>query len=438
MSGNEQKYVQEAFDTNWVVPLGPNVNAFEEELAKFFKSKPNNTDFSAETYPKNIQAHHNNPDELWSDEYEDLRDKQVVALCSGTAAVHLALINLGVKTGDEVICQSFTFCASSHPVAYLGATPVFVDSEDTTWNMSPELLEDAIKDRIEKTGKKPKAIIVVYLYGMPAKIKEILEIANRYNIPLVEDAAEGLGSRYNGRAVGTFGEYGVMSFNGNKMITTSGGGALICPDKEVKERIMFFATQAREAFPYYQHEEIGYNYRLSNVCAGIGRGQMTVLDEHIAHHRHIAKLYKEGFKDIEGITFHDNPNELSDSNFWLNTITIREDIKVIDQDKAYNKAVAGAVGGAAGVVHSTGVVHTNCEPNSNVEAMRIALDKLGIESRPLWKPMHLQPVYKNSPAYVNGVSEELFKKGLCLPSGPMISDEDAKFIIESIRKSIVE
>lgn len=438
MSGNEQKYVQEAFDTNWVVPLGPNVNAFEEELAKFFKSKPNNTDFSAETYPKNIQAHHNNPDELWSDEYEDLRDKQVVALCSGTAAVHLALINLVVKTGDEVICQSFTFCASSHPVAYLGATPVFVDSEDTTWNMSPELLEDAIKDRIEKTGKKPKAIIVVYLYGMPAKIKEILEIANRYNIPLVEDAAEGLGSRYNGRAVGTFGEYGVMSFNGNKMITTSGGGALICPDKEVKERIMFFATQAREAFPYYQHEEIGYNYRLSNVCAGIGRGQMTVLDEHIAHHRHIAKLYKEGFKDIEGITFHDNPNELSDSNFWLNTITIREDIKVIDQDKAYNKAVAGAVGGAAGVVHSTGVVHTNCEPNSNVEAMRIALDKLGIESRPLWKPMHLQPVYKKSPAYVNGVSEELFKKGLCLPSGPMISDEDAKFIIESIRKSIVE
>lgn len=438
MSGNEQKYVQEAFDTNWVVPLGPNVNAFEEELAKFFKSKPNNTDFSAETYPKNIQAHHNNPDELWSDEYEDLRDKQVVALCSGTAAVHLALINLGVKTGDEVICQSFTFCASSHPVAYLGATPVFVDSEDTTWNMSPELLEDAIKDRIEKTGKKPKAIIVVYLYGMPAKIKEILEIANRYNIPLVEDAAEGLGSRYNGRAVGTFGEYGVMSFNGNKMITTSGGGALICPGKEAKERIMFFATQAREAFPYYQHEEIGYNYRLSNVCAGIGRGQMTVLDEHIAHHRHIAKLYKEGFKDIEGITFHDNPNELYDSNFWLNTITIREDIKVIDQDKAYNKAVAGAVGGAAGVVHSTGVVHTNCEPNSNVEAMRIALDKSGIESRPLWKPMHLQPVYKNSPAYVNGVSEELFKKGLCLPSGPMISDEDAKFIIESIRKSIVE
>lgn len=438
MSGNEQKYVQEAFDTNWIVPLGPNVNAFEEELAKFFKSKPNNTDFSAETYPKNIQAHHNNPDDLWSDEYEDLRDKQVVALCSGTAAVHLALINLGVKTGDEVICQSFTFCASSHPVAYLGATPIFVDSEDTTWNMSPELLEDAIKDRIEKTGKKPKAIIVVYLYGMPAKIKEILEIANRYNIPLVEDAAEGLGSRYNGRAVGTFGEYGVMSFNGNKMITTSGGGALICPGKEAKERIMFFATQAREAFPYYQHEEIGYNYRLSNVCAGIGRGQMTVLDEHIAHHRHIAKLYKEGFKDIEGITFHDNPNELSDSNFWLNTITIREDIKVIDQDKAYNKAVTGAVGGAAGVVHSTGVVHTNCEPNSNVEAMRIALDKLGIESRPLWKPMHLQPVYKKSPAYVNGVSEELFKKGLCLPSGPMISDEDAKFIIESIKAAIIK
>ena len=438
MSGNEQKYVQEAFDTNWVVPLGPNVNAFEEELAKFFKSKPNNTDFSAETYPKNIQAHHNNPDELWSDEYEDLRDKQVVALCSGTAAVHLALINLGVKTGDEVICQSFTFCASSHPVAYLGATPVFVDSEDTTWNMSPGLLEDAIKDRIEKTGKKPKAIIVVYLYGMPAKIKEILEIANRYNIPLVEDAAEGLGSRYNGRAVGTFGEYGVMSFNGNKMITTSGGGALICPGKETKERIMFFATQAREAFPYYQHEEIGYNYRLSNVCAGIGRGQMTVLDEHISHHKFIARLYKEGFKDVKGITFHGNPDENYDSNFWLNTITIDKDIKVVGQANAYKEAIAGAVGGAAGVVHPTGAVHTNCEPNTNVEAMRIALDKLGIESRPLWKPMHLQPVYKNSPAYVNGISEELFKIGLCLPSGPMVSEEDAKFIIESIRESIVE
>lgn len=438
MSGNEQKFIQEAFDTNWIVPLGPNVNAFEEELSRFCKSKPNNIDFSNEVYPQSIQAHNNNPDELWHNGYNDLEEKEVVALCSGTAAIHLALINLGVKAGDEVICQSFTFCASSHPVAYLGATPVFVDSEVDTWNMCPVLLEEAIKDRIEKTGKKPKAIIVVYLYGMPAKIKEILEIANHYNIPLVEDAAEGLGSRYNGRAVGTFGEYGVMSFNGNKMITTSGGGALICPNKEAKERIMFFATQAREAFPYYQHEEIGYNYRLSNVCAGIGRGQMTVLDEHISHHKFIARIYKEGFKDVKGITFHGNPDENYDSNFWLNTITIDKDIKVVGQANAYKEAIASAVGGAAGVVHSTGAVHTNCEPNINVEAMRIALDKLGIESRPLWKPMHLQPVYKNSPAYVNGISEELFKTGLCLPSGPMVSEEDAKFIIESIRRSIVE
>ncbi|WP_273413273.1 DegT/DnrJ/EryC1/StrS family aminotransferase [Prevotella aurantiaca] len=438
MSGNEQKYVQEAFDTNWVVPLGPNVNAFEEELSRFCKSKPNNIDFSNEVYPQNIQAHNNNPDELWHNGYHDLEEKEVVALCSGTAAIHLALINLGVKAGDEVICQSFTFCASSHPVAYLGASPVFVDSEVDTWNMCPVLLEEAIKDRIEKTGKKPKAIIAVYLYGMPAKIKEIMEIAERYNIPLIEDAAEGLGSRYNGKVVGTFGNYGVMSFNGNKMITTSGGGALICPNKEAKNRIMFFATQAREAFPYYQHEEIGYNYRLSNVCAGIGRGQMTVLDEHISHHKFIARLYKEGFKDVKGITFHGNPDENYDSNFWLNTITIDKDIKVVGQANAYKEAIAGAVGGAAGVVHPTGAVHTNCEPNTNVEAMRIALDKLGIESRPLWKPMHLQPVYKNSPAYVNGISEELFKIGLCLPSGPMVSEEDAKFIIESIRESIVE
>ena len=438
MSGNEQKFIQEAFDTNWIVPLGPNVNAFEEELSRFCKSKPNNIDFSNEVYPQNIQAHNNNPDELWHNGYHDLEEKEVVALCSGTAAIHLALINLGVKAGDEVICQSFTFCASSHPVAYLGASPVFVDSEVDTWNMCPVLLEEAIKDRIEKTGKKPKAIIAVYLYGMPAKIKEIMEIAERYNIPLIEDAAEGLGSRYNGKVVGTFGNYGVMSFNGNKMITTSGGGALICPNKEAKNRIMFFATQAREAFPYYQHEEIGYNYRLSNVCAGIGRGQMTVLDEHISHHKFIARLYKEGFKDVKGITFHGNPDENYDSNFWLNTITIDKDIKVVGQANAYKEAIAGAVGGAAGVVHPTGAVHTNCEPNTNVEAMRIALDKLGIESRPLWKPMHLQPVYKNSPAYVNGISEELFKIGLCLPSGPMVSEEDAKFLIESIRRSIVE
>ena len=437
MSGNEMKYIQEAFDTNWVVPLGPNVNAFEDELKKFFKSKPNNADFSNEAYPKAIEPHYDNPDELWNEGYKELDKKEIVALCSGTSAIHLALINLGVQAGDEVLCQSFTFCASSHPVVYLGATPVFIDSEKDTWNMSPELLEETIKDRIEKTGKKPKAIIVVHLYGMPAKIKEIMEIAERYDIPLIEDAAEGLGSRYNGQVVGTFGKYGAISFNGNKMITTSGGGALICPNADAKNRIMFFATQAREAFPYYQHEEIGYNYRLSNICAGIGRGQMTVLDEHIAHHKHLANLYKEGFKDVKGITFHDNPNEEYDSNFWLNTITLDKDLKVIGQENAYNEAIAGAVGGAAGVVHSTGKAHTDCEPNTNVEAMRIALDKLGIESRPLWKPMHLQPVFKNSPAYINGISEELFKTGLCLPSGPMISDEDAQFIIEAIKSNIL-
>ena len=334
MSGNEQKYIQEAFDTNWVVPLGPNVNAFEEELAKFCKSKPSNINFSNEVYPQSIQAHNDNPDELWNDGYKELEDKEVVALCSGTSAIHLALINLGVKAGDEVICQSFTFCASSHPVMYLGATPVFVDSEVDTWNISPELLERAIKDRIEKTGRKPKAIIVVYLYGIPAKIKEIIEIAERYSIPIVEDAAEGLGSRYNGQVIGTFGEYGVMSFNGNKMITTSGGGALICPNKEAKERIMFFATQAREAFPYYQHEEIGYNYRLSNICAGIGRGQMTVLDEHIAHHKHLANLYKEGFKDGEQLRDFVYLKDVVDVMFFMLTNNVKSGIYNIGTGKA--------------------------------------------------------------------------------------------------------
>lgn len=436
MSGNEMKYIQEAFDTNWVVPLGPNVNGFEEDLKRFFISKPEGKKFANEKYPQSIQAHRDSPDNLWKESYEELTDKQIVALCSGTAAVHLSLVALGVKAGDEVICQSFTFCASSHPVTYQSATPVFVDSEKDTWNMDPILLEEAIKDRIKKTGKKPKAIIVVYLYGMPAKINKILDIAAKYEIPVIEDAAEGLGSRYNGQAVGTFGEFGVMSFNGNKMITTSGGGALICPNAEMKNRIMFFATQAREAFPYYQHEEIGYNYRMSNICAGIGRGQMTVLDEHIEHHKHVADLYAEGLKDVKGVTFHNNPGNEYDSNFWLNTITLDKDLKVKGQDNAYAEAVQGAVGGAAGVVHSTGQVHTACEPNINVEAMRMELDKANIESRPLWKPMHLQPVYKNCPAYTNGVSEELFKVGLCLPSGPLVSDEDVKYIIDAIKRSI--
>lgn len=441
MSGNEMKYIQEAFDTNWVVPLGPNVNGFEDDLKRFITSqKPSysyTTKCSCEAYPKTIEPHENNPEKLWAESYEDLKDKEVVALCSGTSALHLALVALGVKAGDEVICQSFTFCASSHPVTYQGATPVFVDSEADTWNIDPQLLEEAIKDRISKTGKKPKAIIVVYLYGMPAKIDEIMEIANRYEIPVIEDAAEGMGSRYKGKNVGTFGTFAALSFNGNKMITTSGGGALICNGKEMKNRIMFFATQAREAYPYYQHEEIGYNYRMSNICAGIGRGQMTVVDEHIAHHQHIADLYEEGLKDVEGIKFHKNPNDDYQSNYWLNTITLCSKLKVKGQEEAYAEAIDGAVGGAAGFVHTTGKAHTDCEPNANVEAMRLALEKEGIESRPLWKPMHLQPVYANSPAYTNGVSEKLFKKGLCLPSGPMVTDEDALRIIEMIKNQII-
>lgn len=396
------RYIQEAFDTNWVVPLGPNVNGFEEDLKQFVGG-----------------------------------DKEVVALSAGTAAVHLALLACGVGPGDEVLVQSFTFCASSHPVTYLGATPVFVDSEAETWNMDPVLLEEAIKDRIRVTGKKPKAIVPVYLYGMPAKIDEIMAVADRYDIPVIEDAAEGLGSRFDGKVCGTFGRYGVLSFNGNKMITTSGGGALICPDPAVKQKIMFYATQARESYPYYQHEEIGYNYRMSNICAGIGRGQMTVLEEHIAHHQHICRLYKSLLEDVKGITLHENPSPRYESNYWLNTILLDPDLRVKGEEHAYEKVIQGAVGGAAGVTHQSGSSHTDCEPNRNVEAMRMGLDAAGIESRPLWKPMHKQPVYKNNPAYVNGVSEALFKRGLCLPSGPCVTDEEARYIVERIKELIV-
>lgn len=402
MSGNEMKYIQEAFDTNWVVPLGPNVNGFEEDLKQFVGS-----------------------------------DKEIVALSAGTAAVHLALLACGVGPGDEVLVQSFTFCASSHPVTYLGATPVFVDSEPDTWNMDPALLEQAIVDRIEKTGKKPKAIVPVYLYGMPAKIDEIMAVADKYDIPVIEDAAEGLGSRFDGKVCGTFGRYGVLSFNGNKMITTSGGGALICPDQAAKQKVMFYATQARESYPYYQHEEIGYNYRMSNICAGIGRGQMTVIDEHIAHHKHVCQLYRELLADVEGITLHENPSPRYDSNYWLNTVVLDPSLRVKGEEKAYQVAIQGAVGGAAGVTHQATTLHTDCEPNTNVEAMRMALDAAGIESRPLWKPMHLQPVYRRNPHYVNGVSESLFKQGLCLPSGPCVSDEDVAYIVEEIRKAII-
>ena len=402
MSGNEMKYIQEAFDTNWVVPLGPNVNGFEEDLKQFVGG-----------------------------------DKEIVALSAGTAAVHLALLACGVGPGDEVLVQSFTFCASSHPVTYLGATPVFVDSEPDTWNMDPALLEQAIVNRIEKTGKKPKAIVLVYLYGMPAKIDEIMAVADKYDIPVIEDAAEGLGSRFDGKVCGTFGRYGVLSFNGNKMITTSGGGALICPDQAAKQKVMFYATQARESYPYYQHEEIGYNYRMSNICAGIGRGQMTVIDEHIAHHKHVCQLYRELLADVEGITLHENPSPRYDSNYWLNTVVLDPSLRVKGEEKAYQVAIQGAVGGAAGVTHQATTLHTDCEPNTNVEAMRMALDAAGIESRPLWKPMHLQPLYRRNPHYVNGVSESLFKKGLCLPSGPCVSDEDVAYIVEEIQKAII-
>lgn len=401
MSGHEMKFIQEAFDTNWVVPLGPNVNGFEKDLEQYMG-----------------------------------QNKRVVALSAGTAAVHLALIACGVGPGDEVIVQTFTFCASSHPITYLGATPVFVDSESETWNMSPELLEETIKDRIAKTGRKPKAIIPVYLYGMPGKIEELLDVASRYDIPVIEDAAEGFGSRYNGQMVGTFGRFGVLSFNGNKMITTSGGGALVCPDDESYNRIMYFATQARESYPYYQHTEIGYNYRMSNICAGIGRGQMMILDEHIKHHQHIAELYREAFKEVDEIEFHDNPDVKMSSNFWLNTITIAPNVKVKGQENAYKTIVKGAVGGAAGVVHQALTAHTDCEPNDNVEAMRVCLDANNIESRPLWKPMHKQPVYKDAPAYINGVSESLFRQGLCLPSGPMVTDDDVARIVSTIKDSL--
>ena len=402
-TGLEQKYIKEAFDTNWVVPLGPNVNGFEADLKEFVG-----------------------------------QNKEVVALSSGTAAVHLALIACGVEPGDEVIVQSFTFCASSHPVTYLGATPVFVDSEKETWNMDPDMLEEAIKDRIAKTGSKPKAIMPVALYGMPYQINRILEIADRYDIPVIEDAAEGFGSRYRGQVLGTFGRYGVLSFNGNKMITTSGGGALICPDKEEWQRMMWYATQARESYPYYQHEAIGYNYRMSNICAGIGRGQMTIVNKHIAHHQHVQQLYEQLLKDVEGITVHSQPATGEyESNFWLCTILLDESIRVKGQEEVYKTIVTSVVGGAAGVIHAAQTATTDCQPNDNVEAMRIALDKAGVEARPVWKPMHKQPVYQNAPAYINGVSESVFKMGMCLPSGPWVKDEDVLRIVETIKANIV-
>ena len=409
--GVEQKYVKEAFDTNWVVPMGPNVNAFEQNLADFTNAMDDGSKL----------------------------DRKVVCLSAGTAAVHLALIACGVQAGDEVCVQSFTFCASSHPITYLGATPVFIDSERDTWNMDPELLEKAILDRKEKTGKYPKAIIPVALYGMPYDCERIMAVADKYGIPVIEDAAEGMGSRFNGQVLGTFGRFGVLSFNGNKMITTSGGGALICRSVEDANQIMWYATQARDAYPYYEHTAIGYNYRMSNVCAGIGRGQMTVLDDHIAHHKHVQELYRQLLKDIPGVTLHDQPADgRYDSNFWLCTATIDPSVKIVGQENAYKEVITSAVGGAAGVIKAVDSATTDCQPNDNVEALRVFMLSKKVEARPVWKPMHKQPVYASAPAYVNGVSEEIFKVGICLPAGPCVTDEDVHYIVECIKEAIVK
>ena len=403
-AGLEQKYIKEAFDTNWVAPLGPNVNGFEKDLE----------DFVGE-------------------------GKRVVALSSGTAAVHLGLLAAGVRAGDEVLVQSFTFCASTHPITYLGAMPVMIDSEPDTWNMDPDLLEEAIKDRIVKTGKKPAAIVPVALYGMPYKADQIMAIANRYGIPVVEDAAEGFGSKFNCQVLGTFGKYGVLSFNGNKMITTSGGGALITDNEDEWREIMMYATQYRESYPYYQHEKIGYNYRMSNICAGIGRGQMTIVKDHLEHHKHVQKMYEDLLADEPGIRVHSQPATGEyDSNYWLCTITIDENVKIKGQENAYKTIVKGAVGGAAGVIHMADSATTDCQPNDNVEALRVFMDAAEIEARPVWKPMHKQPVYKNVPAYVNGVSEAIFKKGVCLPAGPCVSDDDVRYIVDTIKSAIVK
>ena len=384
------------------VPLGPNVNGFEKDLE----------DFVGE-------------------------GKRVVALSSGTAAVHLGLLAAGVKPGDEVLVQSFTFCASTHPITYLGATPVMIDSEPDTWNIDPDLLEEAIKDRIAKTGKKPAAIVPVALYGMPYKADRIMEIANRYGIPVVEDAAEGFGSKYKGQVLGTFGRFGVLSFNGNKMITTSGGGALITANEDEWREIMMYATQYRESYPYYQHEKIGYNYRMSNICAGIGRGQMTVVEDHLAHHKHVQKLYEELLADVPGVKVHSQPAGGDyDSNFWLCTITIDPSVRIKGQENAYKTIVKGAVGGAAGVIHMASSAVTDCQPNDNVEALRVLMDAAQIEARPVWKPMHKQPCYKGVPCYLNGVSEALFKVGMCLPAGPYVSDDDVRYIVETIKGAI--
>lgn len=366
MGKQEQKNVKEAFDTNWVAPLGPFVNQFEKDLCTFTGAK------------------------------------HAVALTSGTAAIHLALIKLGVTIGDEVVCSTFTFSASCNPIVYQNATPVFVDSETKTWNMSPKLLEKAIKDRISK-GKKPKAIVLVHLYGMPSQMDKLMEIANRYDIPVIEDAAEALGSTYKGQAMGTFGKYGVLSFNGNKIITTSGGGALLCEEEVDANKFRFWATQARDNAPHYQHSEIGYNYRLSNVCAAIGCGQMLVLPKRVKKRREIYNFYKNRYKNAAGVSFLTDPKG-SVSNHWLSTILI---------DPATSK---------------NGVTR---------EDIRLALEKDNIEARPLWKPMHLQPIFEQYPAYVDGTSETLFDNGLCLPSGTNMSRADMERVVAILDRMLL-
>lgn len=553
-AGWEQKYVKEAFDTNWVVPMGPNVNAFEKELEAFVASPQPSPkgkgvadlgvhtadprlygvlkEFAEENRKNPTEAecvlwntlkakgvglkfrrqhiiedfivdffcnekkltieldggYHRVPEQMKKDEertarlqelgYTELRftneqvlceidnvikeiiqiaqslplggdleeaggdlelARKVVCLSAGTAAVHLALIGCGVKAGDEVLVQSFTFCASSHPITYLGAKPIFIGSEGETWNMDPALLEKAIIDRKEKTGKYPKAIVPVALYGMPYRIDEIMAIADKYGIPVIEDAAEGMGSRFNGQVLGTFGKYGVLSFNGNKMITTSGGGALICRNAVEANEIMWYATQARDAYPYYQHSAIGYNYRMSNVCAGIGRGQMTVLNDHIAHHKHVQSLYEELLKEVPGVHIHKQPADPRyDANFWLCAATLDADVKIQGQENAYKEVIKTAVGGAAGVIHAVDSAVTDCQPNDNVEALRVFMLGKKVECRPVWKPMHKQPVYKGTPVYTNGIEEEIFKVGFCLPAGPWVTDDDVRYIVESIKVAIVK
>lgn len=363
MGGTEQNYIKEAFDSNWIAPLGPNVTGFEKDL---------------ETYLK--------------------QDVHVACLSSGTAAIHLALVQLGVEEGDEVLCQTFTFCGSANPIKYVGASPVFIDSEKETWNMCPIHLEKAIKDRIAK-GKIPKAIILVHLYGMPAKIDAILKVAEAYNIPVIEDAAEALGSTYKGRKCGTFGAFSILSFNGNKIITTSGGGAMVCNTKEEKDKTIFYATQARDQAPHYEHTKIGYNYRMSNISAGIGRGQMEVLDKHVNLRREVNTFYKTLFKDVQGVEVMQEPNKDYHSNFWLSCV-------IIDDTATFSR-----------------------------EALRLAMEDANIETRPLWKPMHLQPVFKDSPFYGDGCTETLFNTGLCLPSGSNLTKEDLdriKTVVEKI------